>query len=408
MTDPVPWAGSSRSRALAWSLAGASGLGFVGLVVLELRRGDPSAASSIAGGVLTTVLFVALGTVLALRQPGNPIGWLLTAGGLAWFGGGVARSIARYALQPAGRASATARLAAGFDDRIWVLGVLCSVGLPLLLFPAGRTRSREWQWVLRTMVAGGLLTLLGGLVSTDPVPSPVRRSAPLTNPLAVEQLAPIASYVGAVGVLLMVVTMVAAVGGIIARFRSVSGVQRQQLRWVRVGAVLALGGNLSVPIGARLGWPSQVFDVLQPLGTGCLPLAFTVAILRYRLYDLDRIVSRTVTYTAVTGLLVGTYVATVTAVSRLTPSGSSLAVATSTLAVAALFQPLRRRMQHSVDRRFNRARVDAERTVASFSRKLREQVDLDVVRTELLTVVHQTMQPVSADLWLRGVHRVST
>ena len=137
------------------------------------------------------------------------------------------------------------------------------------------------------------------------------------------------------------------------------------------------------------------------LGLSCLPLSLTVAVLRYRLYDLERVVSRTVSYAAVTGLLIATYVALVTGVSRLTPSGSSLAVAGSTLAVAALFQPLRRRVQHTVDRRFNRARFDADRTVDDFRRTLREQVDLEVVRGELLEVAQQTMQPVSAGLWLR-------
>jgi hypothetical protein len=130
-------------------------------------------------------------------------------------------------------------------------------------------------------------------------------------------------------------------------------------------------------------------------------MSLTVAVLRYRLYELDRVVSRTVTYAAVTGLLVATYAGLVTAVSRLTPSGSSLAVAASTLAVAALFQPVRRRVQAAVDRRFNRTRYDAARTVEQFRLRLRDEVDLDAVRSDLLTVVHRTVQPAGVALWLR-------
>jgi len=144
-----------------------------------------------------------------------------------------------------------------------------------------------------------------------------------------------------------------------------------------------------------------VASVLAATMLAGLPVAIGVAILRYRLYDIDRIVSRTVGYGVVTGLLVGVYVGLVTGVSRLTPGGSSLAVAASTLAVAALFQPVRRRVQSVVDRRFNRSRYDAARTIDAYSARLREQVDLDSVHRDLLAVVRGTMQPASVGLWLR-------
>ena len=130
-----------------------------------------------------------------------------------------------------------------------------------------------------------------------------------------------------------------------------------------------------------------------------------VAVLRYRLYDLGRVVSRTVSYAVITALLVGVYLVLVTASARLLPDGSSLAVAASTLAAAALFQPLRRRVQTLVDRRFNRGRYDAERTLAAYTNRLRDQVDLDAVSSDLLHVVHETLQPASAGLWLRDVAR---
>jgi hypothetical protein len=201
--------------------------------------------------------------------------------------------------------------------------------------------------------------------------------------------------------------------GIALRFRSTSGIERQQLRWVRAGAILAVASMFLVYVPGVVATKvvavndaiahvsTGVFDALVVVGIACVPASFTVAILRYRLYDLDRIVSRTVSYAAVTGLLLATYVVVVTTVSRLTPGGSSLAVAASTLAVAALFQPVRRRMQDLVDRRFNRSRYDAARTVEAFRTRLRSQVDLDTVRADLLTVTRDTMQPTAAALWLR-------
>jgi hypothetical protein len=224
----------------------------------------------------------------------------------------------------------------------------------------------------------------------------------VTSPWALERGSDVASAAGTLGGVAVMLSVLMAMVGVALRFRSATGVERQQLRWVRAGAVLAVVGMLSVAIGSGLlGLSSGVSDVLVTLGIACVPLSLTVAVLRYRLYELDRVVSRTVTYAAVTGLLVATYVGLVTAVSRLTPSSSSLAVAASTLAVAALFQPLRRRVQSRVDRRFNRARYDAARTVEDFRLRLRDEVHLDAVRDDLLAVVRRTVQPEAAGLWLR-------
>jgi hypothetical protein len=206
-------------------------------------------------------------------------------------------------------------------------------------------------------------------------------------------------------VLLLVMTLAAA-GGIARRFRSASSIERQQIRWVRSGALVAFASIFVYFLGANLTTlPTAIFDVVSSLGIASLPVSYTVAILRYRLYDLERIVSRTVSYAAITGVLVATYAIVVTTVSRLTPTSNSMTVALSTLTVAALFQPLRRRVQAIVDRRFNRARYDAARTVEDFRTQLRAQVDIDSVRTDLLRVANDTMQPASAALWLRHPDR---
>lgn len=403
MSD-TPWTGSSRSRALAWTLCALAILMFVPLGWLEFRAGGwSSLASALTAAVLLVVFFVGLGTLLALRQSANPIGWLLTAGGLTWLLTGYAESLAREGLTGAGQASSLTRLVAVLNENSWGLGMSCSVGLPLLLFPAGRLRSPRWRWAVLAMAIGSAVMLVAALLTAEPILSRVTDPAiPVTSPWALGSASAVLSTAGSVGGLAVMLGVLAAVTGVALRFRSATGIERLQLRWVRAGALLAVLGMLSVAIGSGLlGLPSGVTDVLVTIGIGCVPLSLTVAVLRYRLYELDRVVSRTVTYAAVTGLLVGTYVGLVTAVSRLTPSSSSLAVAASTLTVAALFQPLRRRVQSRVDRRFNRARYDAARTVEDFRLRLRDEVHLDAVRDDLLAVVRQTVQPDGVGLWLR-------
>jgi hypothetical protein len=184
---------------------------------------------------------------------------------------------------------------------------------------------------------------------------------------------------------------------VVVRFRSSRGVERQQLRWIAAGAAAAVAGLLA---GAAVPQDSPLSRVLYS-SVLCIPVAVAVAVLRYRLWDLDRLVSRTVTYTLVTALLAVPYLLIVPTAGRLAGGSGSLAVAAATLAAAAAFSPLRRRVQELVDRRFNRRRYDAARTVQGFAARLRDQVDLDALRVELLGVVDQTMQPVRSSLWLR-------
>jgi len=397
---PTAWAGSRRSRALAGILCGLNVLGFAGLLLLELRHDDSGAAGNFAQGLLIIVLFALLGSLLSLRQPANPIGWLLSASAVTWLVSGFAHDLAKYVPADRAVASVPARLAVGFSENIWPLGVVCGVGLPLLLFPAGRTRSDRWRWVLRAMISGCGLMIVASAFAPVTLPSPTDPAVRLHNPWGIESYSVAIGVIRLLATLAIMVTSVAAIVGIVVRFRSATGAERQQLRWVGAGAACAVSGILIFFFDSVLS--AAVISSVFTLGFGCLPLSITIAILRYRLYDLDRIVSRTVTYASVSGLLVATYAGLVTAVSRFTPSSSSLSVAASTLAVAALFQPLRRRVQAVVDHRFNRAKYDAARTVEAFSARLREQVDLDEVRADLLAVVRETMQPASTTLWLRA------
>jgi hypothetical protein len=233
-----------------------------------------------------------------------------------------------------------------------------------------------------------------------PQPDPESPLASVRNPFAIPGLASAGMVVAGVASPAIALTMAVAAASLVRRFRRSRGSERQQLRWLALAAalappvVLATAAAIATDNLTLAGWAIGLYLAL-------LPLAIAAAIARYRLYDLDRIVSRTLTYGLLTLLLGVGYAAVVLGLGRLLPEGSSLVVAAATLATAAVFQPARRRIQRAVDRRFNRRRYDADRTIAAFSSRLRDEVDLDTLSGELLTVIEQTMQPTRASLWLR-------
>jgi hypothetical protein len=220
------------------------------------------------------------------------------------------------------------------------------------------------------------------------------------NPMAVPALAPALLAAAVAGMALELLGLLAGAGSLVLRFRRARGTERLQLRWLTLAGA---GASVLVLVGLVAGFLSRDPVVLVSLALclALLPLATGAAILRYRLYDLDRIVSRTVAYGLLTLVLGGGYAVAVLGLGQLLGRDSSLVVAAATLAVAALFQPARRRVQAAVDRRFNRRRHDAARVIEGFSARLRDQVDLDALNSELLAVVDQTMQPTRASLWLR-------
>ena len=227
------------------------------------------------------------------------------------------------------------------------------------------------------------------------------------DPVTIPALAGAVLVAIVVGFFLTVGGLVVGAGSLVARFRRARGVERQQLRWLALAAALTGVGAAVVGVGMAMGatavplFAAGVCLVLLPLATGA-------AILRYRLYDLDRIISRTLAYGLLTVLLGGGYALVVLGLGQLVGRGSSLVVAAATLAVAAVFQPARRRIQQAVDRRFNRRRHDTAQTIAAFSDRLHQQIDLDTLTAELLGVVDQTMQPTQASIWLRSQEAPTT
>ena len=354
------------------------------------------AADAVAG----SFGFVTVGLILALRRPANPIGWLYGAAGLA---GSVTTPAAPWVDQLVGDGRPLpliAQLVAVAADVGWAPWIALGVTLPALLLPDGHLRSHRWRVVVATAVAGPVLLMAGAGLAPGQL-----QQLPIDNPFGPAGVAgTVAWVVTYIGVGLHWVSLLAAGVCVVLRFRASRGVQRQQLRWVAAGPAGAVAGLiLSIPGALQLlpGTASNlvVANLVYPAML-CPPIAIAVAVLRYRLWDLDRLVSRTVTYAAITVLLVVPYLVILPVAVRLAGDAGDLAVAAATLAAATAFSPLRRRVQDLVDQRFNRRRYDAARTVDSFTARLRDLVDRDALDAALLAVIRQTVEPTQASLWL--------
>jgi hypothetical protein len=264
--------------------------------------------------------------------------------------------------------------------------------------PTGSPPSPRWRWWARAAVAAPVVSLLA-IVLAPPTLDQFARTP--DNPFDLTGLGGTLQVVYQLAIAVTNLAVVVGAGSLVVRFRRARGTERQQLRWVALAAALTLLGSLVILVAVALGTSPVVLGWVAGIYVAILPLALGAAILRYRLYDLDRIISRALAYGLLTVLLGGGYAVVVLGLGQLLGRDSSLAVAGATLAVAALFQPVRRRVQAAVDRRFNRRRHDAAQMIEAVSGRLRDQVDLDTLTGELLAVVDQTMQPSQASLWLR-------
>jgi len=340
------------------------------------------------------LLFALTGLVLVWRQPRNAIGWILFGiGGLpSLFAGFAAHG--EHVLLETGKVDAFGLFGLwGNSWYFWLLLSLALVFLPLL-FPDGRLPSRRWRpWAaIPTVAMVGMVAL--GMVAPTLSGQDVRELQ-VDNPIGiagapgVEEEAEFLFFGLLFGLGLGVLS-------IIIRFRRSRGVERQQLKWFFIGALLLP----AIPAGEVL--PESLSNFVLPVVLSLLPVAIGVAVLRYRLYEIDRVISRTVSYLLLTGALVGVYALGVLGVGALVPGErSDLLVAASTLAVAALFRPLRSRIQRIVDRRFNRARYDAARTLESFASRLRDEVEVDNVVNDLGTTVRTSFAPRSVAVWVQ-------
>ncbi|MDQ6648641.1 MAG: hypothetical protein M3Z02_00740, partial [Actinomycetota bacterium] len=343
------------------------------------------------------IVYTTVGAVVAARRRANPIGWLLLGTGV---GSAVQLITGEYAMYDRfvllDRLAGTAVLA--WVSQLSVIAVFSLVPFVLLLFPDGGYLSPRWRRVGQV----ALVALPVEFVVLALKPGEFGNTTGIDNPFGLSFHNPLVDNIENVVGAPMLFLFIAGVVCLVVRWRRAADDQREQFKWVMYAGGVGFGGLFAGTVLASLLPGEQWLGNLGwTVGPALLPAAAGLSILRYRLYDIDRIISRTVGYALVTGLLVVVYVGLVTAVTRLTPGGNSLAVAASTLAVAALFQPLRRRVQAGVDHRFNRSRYDAARTIDAFSSRLRGEVDLTSLQGDLLGVVRRTMQPSSVGLWVR-------
>lgn len=343
------------------------------------------------------LVFMLVGALIATRHPGNAIGWIFLSVGVAAGLGHLAWAYADYWVGGNGGSKALGEAAASYGSVSWMPFILVPATFLLLLFPDGHLLSRRWRKIAWCAAVG----IAGGFVTTVLTPGPLDDYPQIANPYAVTSSA--LDPLTALSFLLVLIGILGSAASLIARFRRATGEQRQQIKWLALaGAVV----SVTIPIGT-VGydvWGQDVSNVASMLSILCLPAAAGVAILRYRLYEIDVVINRTLVYGALTASLAATYLGSVL-LFQLVLSGltqdSGLAVAGSTLAVAALFRPARTRIQQAVDRRFFRRRYDAQRTLESFAARLRDQVDLGALDAELRGVVAETMQPAHVSLWLR-------
>jgi hypothetical protein len=389
------------SRLAALALAGLAVLLLPGSLVLDALTGQNLAEN---GGqdIIVLASCATVGLIIAWHRPANPIGWLILAGmdvqGLAIDGSAYVTLARRpgYHL-PVGPIV--------WLDTAWFLGI-AALPLIILLFPDGAPPSARWRRVMWSYIAVvGCYLACNYAVAIGAVVSHHTRLDANGVPAVVDHPAGWFAAATAVFLVLLVASWAAFAAAQVMSWRRSSGVRRQQLKWLMAGAiVLAAAEAVAQPVSgfdANLSAAAQgALNTLSAAALAALVACLGVAVLRYRLYDIDRIISRTLAYAIVTGLLVGVYAGLVLLATEVLTVKSPVAVAAATLVAAALFSPLRSRVQRIVDRRFNRARYDADTMVAAFAARLKGAVDLDAVQADLGEVVQRTLEPAHISLWL--------
>lgn len=390
---------------LAWSICGmAFSLAVLAILLVPLRGGEIGSTYATVP-VIWAVSFSTVGAVIVARRTKNPIGWIFLAAGFFSGLNAFSSEYPTYALLtnpgpwPGGAFFSwlfTWAFAPGF----------ATFPLTLLLFSTGRPPSPRWRPVLWLITVGLALIVVPRAVAAWPLRGPALLGDPFT---VLESFGRLAEALLYVGVYIIGLSMLASVVSLALRFRRASGVERQQIKWLVYAGILMFTTIATVSPAAPFDLPRFVSvaltTILLPLALPSIPVAVGIAIVRYRLYDIDVIINRTLIYGALTASLAAVYLGGVVSLQvlfrTLTGQGSQLAVVVTTLAIAALFNPLRRRIQAFIDRRFYRKKYNAKKTLEAFSDRLRNETDLNVLSAELLAVVRETMQPAHLSLWLR-------
>jgi len=409
---------------LAWSLAALSVAMFLASVALYIltRAAQAEAPSSLVASrtvidqlVSVPVLaFPIVGALIASRRPHNPIGWICLADGFLWMFLAIIDLYGVYGLAKPGSAPFPVVIYA-LGQWLWVPTVGLLAIYLALLFPDGRLPSRRWR--LLAWLSGAVIVLVS--VTQGLVPGPLPELGGVRNPFGLEGQPWVADATNAILVLFLLCILASAVS-LILRYRRSRGEVRQQIKWIAFAALFVGLGFVSAMVSGLIAfvfvpeswgsansppfWFELLFSVVL-LSFGAVPIAVGFAMLRYRLYNIDVLINRTLVYGSLTAMLVALYFGGIVALQRvfvvLTGEKSTLAVVASTLAIAALFNPLRRHIQGFIDRRFYRRKYNARKTLEAFSARLRDEIDLEALNTELVWVVRETVQPAHVFLWLR-------
>ncbi len=383
---------SDRAAAwLAWALCALALTSIICAVALAVLNRSDVAAAAIFPLALTVSAMV--GGLVASRRPENPVGWF-------FLGSAVCLALSEVADEYATYGFPGTLAMAWLMSWLWVPGVALLLFFLPLYFPDGRVVSPRWRWLVRV----ALVFCVGGALYSALSPGEIPASGGIVNPLGIEALKPVSELLGTFVFVLYFSFLFASAASLVVRFRRSGSVERQQIKWLAFAA-------LAIPIWFLTNAPIEaasrtLFVVIDALVVSTLiPLAAGIAILRYRLYDIDVVINRALVYGTLTVTLALVYVGSVVglqaAFRSLTGQESTLAIVASTLAIAALFNPLRRRVQGFVDRRFYRRKYDARKTLEAFAAKLRDETNLEALNDELVDVVRQTMQPAHVSLWLR-------
>jgi len=399
---------SRTASRVAWSLVAGTLMlhAASGVFVFHGRHvhtpGDKDVVSLGAlGFFLAYLAFPVVGAVIVSKRPANAIGWLFLFIGLVF---AIADLFARYADYAvyADPGSLPGGVWVG-----WVWGLLdpvvfASIMLLLLLFPDGTVLSRRWRTVVGLVIGFVTLSVFWNALKPDKIFTDV---FPVENPAGIGWVGAHLAFLDQIVFLGFAVGAVLSVTSAVLRFRRSRGIERDQMKWLALAAVLLIAGFLAGAFLAIAAHADQIGTLVMGLGVAAVPIAVGIGVLRYRLYEIDRVISRTLSFALVTAALGAAYVGLVLLGQSLFSSvagGGGLVVAVSTLVVAALFLPVRSRVQTFVDRRFNRHRYDAQKTLEAFGVRLREQVDLGTLNGDLRTAVDETMQPAHVSVWLRG------
>ncbi len=393
-----------RRRWLPWALCGLALSAVLACLVFDLV--DVSHLHSFAAfqptGLVLGISFTLLGTLVVVRRPDNRIGWIYLWIGVVLPLQSLATLYYEHSAIVGGLPGA--RWAAWLND--WLSLPVFPTGLSLfafLLFPSGGLPSARWRPVAVAAIALGVALFV--LTVLDPTPLDIVTGFPkVPNPTGVAALGSRLSTISGVAYMIGLALIAVTIGGLVARGRRATGQERQQVKLIAYAASVTIAALMVTTILSVAGvdFGNTAWDIPIVFGFGiAVPASFGFAILKHGLYEIDRLISRTLSYALLTGLLVGVFVGLVLLTTHVLPISSPVGVAASTLAAAALFAPLRNRLQHVVDRRFNRARYDTEELVAAFSARLRDAVDPETVLHELAAAVRTSLQPAHVLIWAK-------